>query len=138
MSNEAVLPTVEQASEACDFMAQQVHAPAFFEKLARHNIAPRNDAEVSQLLQLGAMLHQAELQGQYKTAAAVANAQENQFLAHAISQLMPAFQVSDHATDYVKQAALKEVKADELVKAAALVYGHVASGGEVAEETPAE
>ena len=133
MTQEAFLPTVDQATEACDFMAAQVHAPAFFEKLAAHSIRPRNDAEVQQLLQLGAMLHQAELQGQYKTAAAAANAQENPFLAHAIGQAGQVIApLQQDPADHVKQASLAAVQSNDLVKAAALVYAHVASGGEVA------
>jgi uncharacterized protein (UPF0210 family) len=138
MTQEALLPTVGQATEACDFMASQVHAPAFFEKLASHNIRPRNDAEVQQLLQLGAMLHQAELQGQYKMAADARNEQENPFLAHAIGQAQQVI-APLQATEQVKQAALSAVQADPTTKAAALIYGHVANGGDVAddpEETP--
>jgi hypothetical protein len=123
-------------------MASTVHAPAFFEKLAAHNIRPRNDAEVQQLLQLGAMLHQAELQGQYKLAADQANEQENPILAQAIGQVHGAIApLQQDPGDHVKRAALQAVQADPLVKAAALVYGHVAAGGELEdapEEPPAE
>jgi len=130
-----MLPTVEQATEACDYMATRVHAPAFFEKLAEFNIAPRNDAEAAQMLQLGAMLHQAEIDGQYKTAADAMNEAENPFLAQALGQFVP----GDTALGSVKEAALAAVNEDDLVKAAALVYGHVVSGGDVAEsEQPEE
>jgi len=136
---QAVLPTEEQAKEACAFMAVEVHAPAFFEKLAAHGIQPRNQAEADQLLQLGAVLHQGETDGQYKSAAVVAQEQENPFLSAVLGRFAPQGPTQRDVDDHIKTASQQAVEQDGLVKAAALVFNHVMSGGDVipTQATPA-
>lgn len=131
MSATVTLPTEEQAKEACAFMAAEVYAPAFFEKLATHGIAPRNRAEAEQLLQLAALLDRAESQGQYKSAADVAQEQENPFLSSVLARFEATTPQDDD--DAIKEAALQAVQSDEVVKAAALVFNHVMAGGALAE-----
>jgi hypothetical protein len=131
-------PTETQANEACAFMAAEVHAPAFFEKLASvYGIRPRTQAEAAQLLQLGAVTYAAAQNGQYKSAAMQAQQQKeegNPFLTNLLNQMTPAAQPQVDLETHVKQAALKAVKQDELTKTAALVYLHLLSGGEVTPE----
>lgn len=128
------LPTQEQASQAYSYMIDQIHVPAFFEKLAANGIEPRNQSEAKQLLQLGAVLANAESDGRVKQAS-----QENQFLSHCLDKLNGNQQPD--VDSIVKQSADKLVSDNELAKTAALVYAHAASGGELApaeEEQPSE
>ena len=133
----STLPTEEQAREACAFMAQEVHVPAYFEKLASFNIRPRTEAEAQQLLQLGAHLHQSEMSGQYKSAAALKAEQGNPFLKHVLDGLQPAQPVAQQIQDHVKQAAHTLAGGNDLARTAALVYGHVMADGELAPAAPA-
>ena len=121
---DANLPTAEQADLARDYMTNQIHVPAFVEKLASHNITPKSDAELTQLLQLGAVLHEAEAQGRTKQAG------ENPFLTAVLERFKPAQAVDTDA--HVKQSADGLISKQELAKTAALVYAHVANGGELA------
>jgi len=118
------LPTAEQANLARDYMTNQIHVPAFVEKLASHNITPKTEEELTQLLQLGAVLHEAEAQGQTKQAG------ENPFLTAVLNRFTPT-QPVDVGT-HVKQSADGLISQQELAKTAALVYAHVAFGGELA------
>ena len=124
------LPTQKQAQEAVQFMAEQVYGPAFFEKLAAHGVRPNNTAEARQLLTLGATLEQAEASGLYKTAAEA----ENPFLAHVTDRLSGALSQHQAAPN---QQAQSLVHQDPLMKAAALIYAHVAAGGETTSDAPA-
>ena len=128
----STLPTNEQAREACAFMAQEIHVPAFFEKLAAHGIEPKSEAEAQQLLQLGGTLHQAEQRGQYKTAATQAQEQGNPFLDYVLEKLQSAQPSSEQVENHVKQAATTLTSDNDLARTAALVYGHVLNGGELA------
>jgi len=130
MSN---LPTVEQASQAQAYMLEQIHVPAFFEKLAANGIEPRNEAEAQQLLQLGAVLGEAKAQGQVKSAGEA----ENPLLTSLLSEHAPQQPARD-VDAFVKENADKLVANSELARNAALVYGHAAMGGELAEEPAAE
>ena len=133
-----MLPTESQAKEAQVFMAAEVVAPAFFEKLASYDIRPRNEAEAQQLLQLGASLYAVEQQGQYKTAAAQSNEQGNPFLDLALQQLTPAQRPTPQQFEgQLKQAALQVVQNDAIAKQAALVYAHCAAGGQVVQDAAA-
>jgi hypothetical protein len=76
------LPTLEQAQQASAFMVDQIHVPAFFEKLAANGIAPRTQVEAQQLLQLGAVLADRE----QKTVDKAAN-DGNPFLAKVLEKL---------------------------------------------------
>lgn len=58
MSNAA--PTIN-ADEAVQRIYAEVHAPVFFQKLAALGIAPANDQEAEQLLEMGQYLHSQEL-----------------------------------------------------------------------------
>jgi hypothetical protein len=113
-------------------MASEIHAPAFFEKLSAYGIAPRTQAEADQLLELGVTLYSAESQGQYKSAADAAQEQRNPFLDAVLNRFVPGQQAA--SDDQIKAAALQAVQGDDIVKAAALVYNHVMSGGELAAD----
>jgi hypothetical protein len=138
MSEQATLPTAEQAEQACNFMAQEVHAPAFFEKLAAHDIYPRTQAEAAQLLEMGVELHQAELEGRYKTAAVAEQEQANPFLAHAMGQLQPQMPAHVQSDDMLKAAAAQIAEQDPVVKTAAELYGYLLGGGEIQPERTLE
>lgn len=123
-----VIPTQEQAAQAQSFMIDQIHVPAFLEKLAANGIQPRNNGEVKQLLQLGAVLAQAEANGQIKSA----EERGNPFLSHCLTRLAPKAPKVDMDTA-IKMSADQLVANSQLAKTAALIYGHVAAGGEVNE-----
>jgi len=117
--NETTLE--KEAAEACNFMASQVFAPAFFEKLSSHGIAPRNEAEALQLVELGVTLGALEAEGQYKSAAQVSNETANPFLAQLIGGLRPATYSVEAS---LKQAASK-LAADPAIAQAAQRYSRV-------------
>ena len=126
------LPTKEQAAQANSFMVDQIHVPAFFEKLAANGLKPRTEAESKQLLQLGAVLAHAETNGQTKTAQDAGNP----FLAHVLGQLTQQQQPDVDAM--IKQSADQLIGDSEIAKTAALVYAHTVAGGELAEDTATE
>jgi hypothetical protein len=125
------LPTKEQSDQAAAFMLEKIHVPAFFEKLAAQGIQPRTDAERQQLLQMGAVLAEAEASGSVKNAAD----EGNPFLANILNKFAPAAP-AQHTDAYVKHSADELVNANEVAKNAALIYAHAASGGELAPEQP--
>ncbi len=127
------LPTKEQAAQAHSFMVDQIHVPAFFEKLAANGLRSKTNAEQQQLLQLGAVLTHAEANGQVKTA----QDKGNPFLAHVLGQLTKQQQSAD-VDDMIKQSADQLIGSSELAKTAALVYAHTVAGGELAEDKSAE
>lgn len=126
------LPTKVQAEQAQSFMVDQIHVPAFFEKLATNGLRPRNEAEAQQLLQLGAVLAHAKANGQIKSA----QDEGNPFLAHVLGRCKSQQEPDLDAT--IKQSADQFISENELAKTAALVYAHTASGGELAEDAPDE
>lgn len=126
------LPTKEQAAQANSFMVDQIHVPAFFEKLAANGLHPRTEAEQKQLLQLGAVLVHAEANGQTKTA----QDKGNPFLSHVLEQLAQPQQPDVDAM--IKQSADQLIGENELAKTAALVYAHVVADGKLAEDESAE
>jgi len=128
----AALPTEEQAVQAANFMAAEVHAPAFFEKLAEHGYETANPAEQQQLLQLGAVLADAEARGQIKSAAPQG---ENPFLSHVLNRWSSAPDPAD-VESHQKEAAVELAKAQPIVKNAALIWNHLQAGGEI--EKPQE
>jgi len=115
-------------------MIDRIHVPAFFEKLAANGMTPRNDAEAQQLLQLGAVLAQAEADGRTKQA----QDENNPFLTHVLAGLQA--QQQPDADALVKQSADQMIGESDYATTAASVYAHVASGGELAEanEQPEE
>jgi hypothetical protein len=128
-------PTAEQAQQACAYMAADVHAPAFFTKLAAHGIEPRTQAEAEQLLQIGAVLQQAENEGQFKQAEDTSG---NPFLTYVLQRLTPEGPTQEQVEASIKQAADQVVAQNSVAKIAALIFNHVATGGDVAaEEQPA-
>ena len=126
------LPTKEQAAQAHSFMVDQIHVPAFFEKLASNGLRSRTKAEQQQLLQLGAVLVHAEANGQTKTA----QDKGNPFLSHVLGQLAQSQQPDVDAM--IKKTADQLIGDSELAKTAALVYAHTVAGGELAEDKSAE
>ena len=128
------LPTKEAAEQAYSYMVDEIHVPAFFEKLASHGIKPNTDEEAAQLLELGAVLAQAEAAGQVKQAQE--QGEGNPFLNHVLDRLRP--QQTPDIGAAVKQAAAQLASTSDLAKTAALVYAHAASGGELADDEPAE
>jgi hypothetical protein len=134
----AAMPTVSQANEAAAWMASEVHTPAFFDKLASYGIRPRTQAEADQLMQLGAVLQQAEFDGRYKSASVAAQEQANPFLSHVLGRLASTTQPTSVQVDAsIKQAALKVASLDPIAKTAALVYNYALNGGELAAEPQA-
>jgi len=137
MPDTITLPTESQAEAACNYMAAEIHAPAFFEKLSSLGIEPRTEAEAGQLLEIGAMLHRAEAKGQYKSAAAVAQEQTNPFLAAVLDRFRPQATQED-VDETLNKFAAEAVQSDELAKAAALIFNHVIAGGELAKDKTEE
>ena len=133
-----IKPTVDQANEACNYMVSEVLAPAFFEKLSAYSIQPRNQAEATQLLELGANLYQQAQSGQLKTAAVRAQEQANPFLQHVLSRVAPAQAPTQAQIDaHIKTAAVQIAKKDPLAKTAALVYNYIMNGGQTADQPAA-
>jgi len=128
------IPTKAQAEQAYAYMLDEIHVPAFFEKLASNGIEARNEAESKQLLQLGAVLAQRETAGAEKTAK-----DGNPFLAHVLNRLEPTgpAQVANVSAS-VKRGSDELVRTNELTKNAALIYAHAVSGGELAPDAVAE
>lgn len=127
------LPSREQAQQAYSYMVDQVHVPAFFEKLSANGIEPRNEAEAQQLMQLGAVLADAEANGRIKRAAD----RSNPFLDQVLQRVSP--QQRPDVNAVVRQNADYLIHNNELAKTAALVYAHAASGGELTDtEQPEE
>lgn len=129
MSNQNI-PTEKQASEAGEWIMENLHVPAFFEKLAANGIQPRNAAEAQQLLSMGAVLAAKAQESQEKDASDTGNP----FLDSCLQELGQ--QPSQSVEQYVKSNADALVKDSELAKKAALIFAHVAAGGETQE--PAE
>jgi len=119
------LPTKDQAAQSESFMVDQIHVPAFFEKLAANGLQPRTKAEAQQFLQLGAVLAHAEADGQIKQA----EDGSNPFLTHVLAGLQPQPDVDA----MIKKSADELVGQSDLAKTAALVYAHKHTGGELAE-----
>jgi hypothetical protein len=134
------LPTKQAAAESEQLMATEFFVPALVEKLASYDIAPKNEAELGQLVKLGSMLQQAEEQGTFKIASDSTGQEANDFLAHAITKLAGTSQPDPASLDkQLLNGAIDLAKTNPLVKNAALVYAHTAAGGELAaDEQPAE
>jgi hypothetical protein len=108
-------------------MIDQIHVPAFLEKLASYGIQPRNRAEVKQMIQLGAVLAEAEDTGRIKSAQDT----ENPFLTHLLQNAMPKYATDVDAA--IATSAAQLVQSNDLAKTAALIYGHIVGGGEIAQ-----
>jgi len=110
-------------------MIDNVHVPAFFEKLASLGIQPKTQAEATQLLQLGAVLAQAEADGQTKQAQ-----DGNPFLNHVLQRATGRPQ-GVNIDQMIKNSADSMIAADDdgLAQTASLVYAHAVTGGELAE-----
>ena len=127
MSNEI---TPEQAQESAVFMAQEIHAPAFFEKLSAYGLEPSTEAEAAQLLQLGAVLQHAEQSGQYKTASDAVNEAENPFLKFATDKAIEAMTGDQAVSAPASEEALAKQAAavattNPVAKQAALTYAYM-------------
>ena len=136
MSNQ--LPSNEQAQESAVFMAQEIHAPAFFEKLSAYGLQPNTEAEAAQMLQLGAVLQTAEQEGNYKTAADIANETGNPFLDYALHNATGGSVQKQAASgssndEQLAAAAAAVAQTNPVAKQAALTYAHMLAGGEIAE-----
>lgn len=100
-------------------MYADVHAPAFFQKLAAdYNFVPANDEQAEQLLHMGEKLFAAQQSQQTKAAAA-----NTDFFAAANAKLdnMLGIPANTDNDDAVKQAAATLAQ-DDAVKQAALVF----------------
>lgn len=129
------LPTKQAAAESEQLMATEFFVPALVEKLAAYGIQPRNEQELGQLIQLGAMLQQAEEQGTFKQASNNDGQEGNPFLAHAIEKLSSVNKPDAATLDkQLLKNATELAKSNPLVKNAALVYAHATMGGELAED----
>ena len=122
------LPSKEAAEQAEQYLANEIFVPSFFEKLAQHGIQPTTRAEVSQLLEMGVLLQQAEEQGTFKAAS---TEQGNAFLTAAIEKLSS--QQEPASTDEIAAAV---VQGNEMAKSAALLFNHIQSGGKTADDPP--
>ena len=125
MSNEI---TPEQAQESAVFMAQEIHAPAFFEKLSACGLEPSTEAEAAQFLQLGAVLQHAEQSGQYKTASDATNESENPFLKFATDNAVDAMttgQPQAAPDEALAKQAAAVATTNPVAKQAALTYAYM-------------
>ncbi len=122
MSTEAKTLNPE---EAYNVLVAQVHAPVFFEKLARvYGITPQNDDEAREMLLMAGQLRNAHEQQEIKNAEARANdfATARKDLQATLAK--QGFHVTDtDDTTRVKQAADDVVGANPLLREAALVFG---------------
>jgi hypothetical protein len=134
------LPTKEAAALAHQFVTQELDAPAFFEKLAMEGFAPRNAAEAQQLLEMGVRLADMEARGLYKSAAATAAETGNPLLSGILTKLdkyAAAYTPPAARDDMILSAMTKLAGENEIVRNAALIFAHVANGGQLAETTAA-
>jgi hypothetical protein len=116
MSQSQQVPEMN-GEQAQQVLAETVHAPVFFNKLAEdYGIVPQNEQEALQLLDLSNKLRVAQSQEQTKSAS-----QRNEFLDAAGAELDRAVYGEAPQTDSVGQAA-HEMSHDPILKEAALTY----------------
>ena len=114
MSQSQQVPEMN-GEQAQQVLAETVHAPVFFNKLAEdYGIVPQNEQEALQLLDLSNKLRVAQSQEQTKSAS-----QRNEFLDAAGAELDRAVYGEAPQTDSVGQAA-HEMSHDPILKEAAL------------------
>jgi hypothetical protein len=115
------MPQTELPQAAIELLANRVHDPIFFEKLAaEYNIHPSSDAERAQLLELAAELR-AHHDGASKQASAGG---ANPFLADALASLQAVVRSEPaNIAKAVKSAAVNLVASDNELAAAAQAYG---------------
>jgi hypothetical protein len=118
-------PTKKQAEEAVAFLNDEIIAPAYFTRLAEHGIQPRTEKEAQQLYQIGMALKGAQT-NQTKAAS-----DDNPFLVEALNRINPTANLPAAEMEEYAKAAAEQLP---LAKAAALVYAHIAQGGELAED----
>ena len=134
MSN---LPTVAEATQSVQYIAEKYYGPAFFDALNSYGIAPQSAAQQQQLLKLASDLEVLESQGIYKSAAVQANETENPFLSYVIDRLEGAVKPTQaQSNDTLEKLAYEQAMRDPMAKYAALTYAHVMQGGDVAENDP--
>jgi hypothetical protein len=98
-------------------MFADVHAPAFFQKLAAdHNFVPANDEQAEQLLSMGEKLYDAQQRSQTKAAAA-----NTDFFAVANSQL-DTLLGNPAPADYAAKQAAATLAQSGAIKQAALTF----------------
>jgi hypothetical protein len=118
MSQSQQVPEMN-GEQAQQVLAETVHAPVFFNKLAEdYGIVPQNEQEALQLLDLSNKLRVVQAQEQTKSAS-----QRNEFLDAAGAELDRTVYGSrePQRTDVVSQAA-HEMSYDPILKEAALTY----------------
>jgi hypothetical protein len=109
--------TDDAMSAAYGTMYADVHAPAFFQKLAAdHNFVPANDEQAEQLLQMGEKLFDAQQRSQTKAAAA-----NTDFFAVANSRLDTLLGNPTPADNATKQAAAS-LSQSAAIRQAALTF----------------
>lgn len=112
------------SEEAYNVLVAQVHAPVFFEKLARvWNINPQTQEEARELLLIAGQLRNAHEEENVKQAGARGNfySEARRNLHQALNQTGYTSLIDEDAT--VKQAADAAIQ-NPLIKEAALVFGN--------------
>lgn len=116
-------PSTLTPEDAYNVLVAEVHAPVFFEKLARvYGIKPQTQEEARELLLIAGQLRNAHEQENTKQAGARANYFSNarRDLSNTLAQTGYTPLVNDDHT--VKQAADAAVTQSPLIKEAALVF----------------
>lgn len=134
MSATTQLPTKQLAVDSEALMSNDVFVPQFLAKLASHDFRPQTQEDVRKLLKQGAILAQRYRNGQYKTAAEKAQEQSNPFLDHALN-LLGVQDPGDAFDDRTIQKMAEDYVAnnDDALQAS-LIYRHMMSGGELADD----
>lgn len=131
--------TKEQADASYAYMSNEIDANAFFEKLASFGVRWETQADMEALYKQGLILKDLEDRGQLKQAGLQPQPQtrDNPFFAASLQRLTKlagAVINTPEAEDaMLKQAALELVRSNELARNAALIFTHVANGGQVVD-----
>ena len=111
--------------DAYNILVSDVHAPVFFEKLARvYGIKPNTQEEARELLLMAGQLRNAHEQNEVKQASA-----RTSYFANARKDLNDVLTKSGYATigengdTHVKEAADNAVASNPVIREAALVFG---------------
>lgn len=116
-------PTPMEPQAAIQLLTEQVHQPAFFSKLAAHNIHPQSAEEAQALLDMGNVLWEAHCNEQEKAAQA-----QSSVVVKAASDLRQTLGLLSDDNHAVKQAAAAGEAQPALLEAAAIVQQLMTGG----------
>lgn len=119
----ATQPTPMEPQAAIQLLTEQVHQPAFFSKLAAHNIHPQSAEEAQALLDMGNVLWEAHCNEQEKAAQA-----QSSIVVKAASDLRQTLGLLADDNHVVKQAAAASEAQPQLLEAAAIVQKLMTGG----------